>query len=92
LFSGICSHYSRHTAAFDKHLEIHPKIGYTFRLGDFTVTPEAGFLPVRSPGMAWYLNAGYEGVFPGQLFRLKKHSGRQRSACTLGISIFPGES
>jgi outer membrane protease len=42
--SDAQSHYSEHDAWFDKHLEIHPEIGYTFNFGNWSLYPSAGFL------------------------------------------------
>jgi outer membrane protease len=42
--SDAASHFSRHDALFDKHLEISPKIGYTFDFGDWRLSPQVGFL------------------------------------------------
>jgi hypothetical protein len=44
LGSTAHTHYSQHTAQFEKHLEFSPSIGYQFLLGDFSIIPQAGFL------------------------------------------------
>jgi hypothetical protein len=38
------SHYSRHVAQFEKHLEVHPSIGYSFEIGPWSIAPSAGIL------------------------------------------------
>jgi outer membrane protease len=42
--SAAYTHYSRHTARFEKHLEFNPMIGYMFHLRNFTIIPRAGIL------------------------------------------------
>jgi outer membrane protease len=40
--SAAHTHYSQHTAQFEKHLECNPAIGYLFTLGNFIIVPQAG--------------------------------------------------
>ena len=42
--SSAVTHYSQHTAQFEKHLEFNPAIGYLFRLGNFTIVPQTGIV------------------------------------------------
>jgi outer membrane protease len=42
--SDETSHYSKHDAMFEKHLEISPKIGYLFDFGKWYIAPSAGIL------------------------------------------------
>ncbi|MDR2445507.1 MAG: omptin family outer membrane protease, partial [Spirochaetaceae bacterium] len=38
------THYSQHTAKFEKHLEFNPAIGYLVTLGNFIIVPQAGVM------------------------------------------------
>jgi outer membrane protease len=40
--SAAYTHYSQHTAQFEKHLEFNPAVGYLFTLGNFIIVPQAG--------------------------------------------------
>jgi outer membrane protease len=42
--SDATSHYSKHDAMFEKHLEISPKLGYTFDFGKWYIAPSFGIL------------------------------------------------
>jgi outer membrane protease len=42
--SSAQSHYSRHNARFNNHLELYPSIGYAFDFGRWYLAPSAGFL------------------------------------------------
>jgi outer membrane protease len=56
------THYSRHNAELENHLEINPSIGYRFRLRDFGITPAVNF---TYQTRTWAANDGYT-QYPGQ--------------------------